>query len=443
MALEGTLKDFSIADIFQLIGYQRKTGILTLKNGDEVVTVSFLNGEVVWSDSLKKRLEDMLGHVLVRSGRISEEKLEEALQVQKETLQRMGHILINNGFIDQADLQVALSIQVTQIIYRLFRWTEGDYNFKQQDSVDYDRDNFSPIKVETILMEGMRMLDEWPIIEKRIHSQDLIFIRKKIDDELFVADSTGETTGDEEGEAVDTSDDLSSIFADLDEEVKAEEASSAIKLSPEEEKVYSHVNGINTVRDIIEKAQLNEFDTCKALFDMIDRDLIEEYSEEEVVDEQAEIKRIARKELAAKSTAKLIVIAITVVAVISLITSWKNPFSFYKTTAKYIPVAEDIKLSISRNRLEKINFALQVYYFSYRKYPSDLSYLVASGLVSQKEIVDPWKQSYQYDLGESSYLVYGLNGDGAKDPNLVVYHKFQFAPEPEEEMMSPSDPDGQ
>ncbi len=29
MALEGTLKDFSLADIFQLIGLQRKTGVLT------------------------------------------------------------------------------------------------------------------------------------------------------------------------------------------------------------------------------------------------------------------------------------------------------------------------------------------------------------------------------------------------------------------------------
>ncbi|HEY8848998.1 MAG TPA: DUF4388 domain-containing protein, partial [Thermoanaerobaculia bacterium] len=27
MALEGTLRDFSLADIFQLIGLQRKTGV--------------------------------------------------------------------------------------------------------------------------------------------------------------------------------------------------------------------------------------------------------------------------------------------------------------------------------------------------------------------------------------------------------------------------------
>ncbi|MCK5878165.1 MAG: DUF4388 domain-containing protein, partial [Holophagae bacterium] len=31
MALEGTLKDFSLADIFQLIGIQKKTGMLVLR----------------------------------------------------------------------------------------------------------------------------------------------------------------------------------------------------------------------------------------------------------------------------------------------------------------------------------------------------------------------------------------------------------------------------
>ena len=32
MALEGTIRDFGLPDIFQLIGLQRKTGILTLTN---------------------------------------------------------------------------------------------------------------------------------------------------------------------------------------------------------------------------------------------------------------------------------------------------------------------------------------------------------------------------------------------------------------------------
>ena len=139
MALEGTLKDFSLADIFQLIGIQRKTGVLTLTNPDDVVTVSFLDGNVVSADSQKKNLEDLLGSVLVQSGRVTDEQLQEALRTQKRTLQRIGHILIQEKLISHEDLSRALALQVTQVVYRLFRWKDGDYHFAQESTIEYDR----------------------------------------------------------------------------------------------------------------------------------------------------------------------------------------------------------------------------------------------------------------------------------------------------------------
>ena len=80
MALEGTIKDFGLPDIFQLIGLQRKTGLLTLKNEKDVVTVTFENGMVVMADSNTKRLEERLGNVLVKQGKLGKDKLDEALQ---------------------------------------------------------------------------------------------------------------------------------------------------------------------------------------------------------------------------------------------------------------------------------------------------------------------------------------------------------------------------
>ena len=38
MALEGTLKDFALPDIFQLIGLQKKTGVLYLRDERDEVT---------------------------------------------------------------------------------------------------------------------------------------------------------------------------------------------------------------------------------------------------------------------------------------------------------------------------------------------------------------------------------------------------------------------
>ena len=48
---------------------------------------------VVMADSTANRLEDRLGNVLVKQGKLSRERLDEALGVQKQTLQRLGHIL--------------------------------------------------------------------------------------------------------------------------------------------------------------------------------------------------------------------------------------------------------------------------------------------------------------------------------------------------------------
>src|SRR6266581_7598245 len=190
MALEGTIKDFGLPDIFQLIGLQRKTGILTLTS-NENVTVTFENGMVVMADSSSKRLEDRLGNVLVKQGKLSKEGLEEALETQKQTLQRLGHILATGGYITPKDLKDALQVQVSQIVFRVFRWRDGEYHFAPTDTVDFDRDNFTPMSADFILMEGIRMVDEWPIIEKKIPSMDIVF-RTVVDPSLIeVAGGSG------------------------------------------------------------------------------------------------------------------------------------------------------------------------------------------------------------------------------------------------------------
>src|SRR5919112_2556167 len=186
MALEGTLKDFSLADIFQLIGLHRKTGVLTLRGSDDTVTVTFLDGKVVGADPLNRRLENRLGTVLIKTGFLTQDQLNRALEIQKETLQRLGFILTHYGIISQESLREAIQLQIMQIVYRLFRWKDGDYHFSQETTIEYDRDNVVPITAESILMEGARMIDEWPIIEKRICSYDMVFRKKHIAQEIVV-----------------------------------------------------------------------------------------------------------------------------------------------------------------------------------------------------------------------------------------------------------------
>ncbi len=175
MALRGTLKDFALPDIFQLIGMQRKTGLLTLESERETVTVVFENGMVVMADSSVRRLDDLLGTVLVRNGGLKKKDLEEALTKQKDSMQRLGYILTSQGYIETEALKEALAEQVQQIVFRVFRWKDGQYDFDPTATVDYDRQNVNPVSTDHILMEGIRRVDEWPIIEKRIPSMRMVF----------------------------------------------------------------------------------------------------------------------------------------------------------------------------------------------------------------------------------------------------------------------------
>jgi hypothetical protein len=41
----------------------------------------------------------------------------------------------------------------------------GRYHFDPAAEADYDRENVQPVSTDHILMEGIRRVDEWPIIE--------------------------------------------------------------------------------------------------------------------------------------------------------------------------------------------------------------------------------------------------------------------------------------
>ncbi len=99
MAFKGTLKEFKVPDILQLISLQKKTGILTFTSSDRFVTLIFEDGLIVGVDAFPKKLEMRVGNVFVKQDFISEEMLQRALSIQKRTNQKIGEILLSMGLI--------------------------------------------------------------------------------------------------------------------------------------------------------------------------------------------------------------------------------------------------------------------------------------------------------------------------------------------------------
>jgi len=406
MALEGTLKDFGLADIFQLIGNQRKTGVLTLKSPDDVVTVSFVDGSVVSADSQNKNLEDLLGSVLVKSGRISDEQLQSSLRTQKRTLQRLGNILIDRRFIADADLSEALRLQVTQVVYRLFRWSDGEYLFKQESEVEYDKEHFSPLSAESILMEGIRMIDEWPIIEKKIRSLDMVFAKSK-------PGAAVEIQRDDEEEE----DALGAALTDGPSK-QGGSPSEAVIVSALEAKIYEAVDGRITVQEQIDRSGLGDFETCRILYDLLARGLIREIHSGP--SKRADTS-IPRREVSPAFWSALILVL--------FLGAGYSAFRMGHNAVNRLPPAyedpllQEVLTSITRSRVERVDEAIQIYYLEKKFYPDDLAELTRGNLVGGSALRDAWGRELEYALLDGGYRI------RVKDrKDLSIDHRTRPAP---------------
>src|SRR5512145_1748083 len=176
MALKGTLKDFGIAEILQLIGQQAKSGVLHLEGRDEEIHIAMADGNVVRAEHVGRKTKERLGTRLVRAELLTQEKLEYALDLQKRSLRRLGDILVEVGFVSKDDLKEMTALQTTETVYRLFHWKSGTYEFVPGD-VEWDPEGVTPLRAEAVLMEGFRQVDEWPMVRRKITSTAMTFER--------------------------------------------------------------------------------------------------------------------------------------------------------------------------------------------------------------------------------------------------------------------------
>jgi hypothetical protein len=390
MALEGTIKDFGLPDIFQLIGLQRKTGNLTLKNEKEELTVTFENGMVVNADSVNKRTEDRLGNVLVKQGKLSEEVLEEALAKQKATLQRLGHILVSQNYITPKDLKDALHIQVSQLVFKVFRWRDGEYHFAPEEQVDYDRENFNPMSADFILMEGIRMVDEWPIIEKKIPSMDMVF-RTVVDPGLI------------------------EVSAGDDDRGSSKSASNKIRLSQEEERIFRRVDGARTVQGIIDSSGQSDFEVCRVLFDLLNRNLISSAGKG-----AAQEREISRDTVASSTPGYLGLAAVIVLSAAAIGVQTHSPFAVTGFPAYLRPRYERLLEGVSHARLERLDRGIVAFRLASGRLPSTLEDVVTSGLVDRSYLRDPWARPYHYATTDLGYLLSAVDDKGRNVDGAVI-----------------------
>jgi hypothetical protein len=376
MALKGTLKDFGIADILQLIGQQQKTGTLHLKGRDQEVHVAFHNGNIVKAESATRKKKELIGNMLVRAALITEAQLEQALEIQKRSLKRLGDVLVSMGMLTQERFGQIVQLQTTETLYGLFAWKTGTYEFEQTE-VEVDLATAVSMRAESVLMEGFRRVDEWPVVKRTITSYELTFERiKQLPPEVPVEESFDDAFDDA-----------------FDEPKKTEHRGEFQSVGQNERRLYGLASPGRDVRALIDLGCVGEFETCKALLNLVNLGYLRLIVPEGKVQQVAGGGELRQRAFGALGR---VAVSFVVLAAVGLVASRVNLESFNLSGSGSSFADPAAQRTISRTQLARIEAALDVYQLERGELPESLEGLVATGLLRHNDLRHPWRESYYY-----------------------------------------------
>jgi len=381
MALTGTLKDFGIADILQLIGQQQKTGVLYLKSKEQEVQVFFREGNIVRAESVTRKKKDLIGNMLVRAELITEQQLESALETQKRTLKRLGDVLTTSGAISAQKLKQMMQLQVTETLYGLFLWKAGTYEFKQEE-VQADSESIAPLRAESVLMEGFRMVDEWPHVRKKLPHEAMTFERLK---ELPAPNPKNKKKEE---------DDFDASFDDAFSEEKKDENKGEFKsIGSSERRVYELIAPGRDVRKLVDLSNLGEFETSKALVNLLNLEYIRAHQSSGRVVSVGGAGLLVR----VGGVVARAVVTVMVLAALGFVGSRLRPDTWDlgddSASSFADPAAQRL---LARAQQARIEAALEVFRLEKGALPERLEALVEVGLLQQEDLRYPWRDDYYY-----------------------------------------------
>jgi tetratricopeptide (TPR) repeat protein len=173
MAIKGSLREASLADVVQLLFFGRRTGCLSVASERNFGSVWFSDGWVAFASMVTRN--DRLGERLVAAGELTQGQLEEAMAAQSAVPdQKLGAVLLRLGLIETEVLELELRRQVEETLYSLFTWTSGTFSFEAGETPDEGEITLR-LNPEGLLLEGARRVDEWGVIAKKIPSLDVVF----------------------------------------------------------------------------------------------------------------------------------------------------------------------------------------------------------------------------------------------------------------------------
>ena len=168
MSLVGNLEDLGLGEILQIVSLSRKSGVLSLESRGRQARVFFRSGQVIRATSTT--FQQSIGEVLIQKGVIDLTILRRALRVQAEEghSRLLGCIMIDRFGIGAEAIEEVVREQIENVVYSLFVWAEGVFEFELQEVPESDATCLDPVEFmlkqglnpQYLAMEGSRLVDE-------------------------------------------------------------------------------------------------------------------------------------------------------------------------------------------------------------------------------------------------------------------------------------------
>lgn len=172
MSLQGSLKKTPVSELFLQLVDEKQTGILHLKKGKSEFELDWINGRVIHIIDKATPMEDRIGRLLLYSGHLSEEQLEQALQQQRRYLDPLGLILRRMFGVDDKAITSILRVQAIERVQTLLFWTSGDFTFEETEIVP-PKLSYRALDIDKIVEETMPIAEIWPHLKRRFSEPQL------------------------------------------------------------------------------------------------------------------------------------------------------------------------------------------------------------------------------------------------------------------------------
>ncbi len=225
LSIRGSLSESSLHELLASISRSRETGTLNFHDMGRWKAVYFKDGQVIFATS--NLPDDRLGEYLIKQGKITVRQFLEGSKLVRPG-KRFGAIMVDQNILSPDELIAAIQGHVEEIVYGLFDWVRGEYEFIIKE-LSAQGPITLQLNTEDVILEGIRRITDFSRIYAGLGSIDRV---------LRVSDN-------------------------------ADNLIYKLELDSDESQILSLVNGTMNLEQVLSLSFLSNFETLRILYGLV------------------------------------------------------------------------------------------------------------------------------------------------------------------------------